>query len=190
MILRPRETRVVRRIPKWLLAVLVISLLLNGLVVGAIASRWHAMHAVPPALGSSSNAHLFGFAVTLPPERRLEVWSSVEKDRAAIRPLRQAVHDARDATRKALLAEPFDPAQYAAAQKRLFDAEQEMRLRGLDVVQAIALRLTPAERAAFARWEDEDRSRRRAFWRRMRGGDEERPNRPSERGARSEQIKN
>ena len=156
----------------WLLAVLVVSLLLNGLVVGAVASRWQAMHAGPPVLGSSSNAQLFGFAVTLPPDRRREVWSAVEADRAAIRPLREAVHGARDEARKTLLAEPFDAERYAVAQKRLFDAEQAMRLRAIDAVQAIAKQLTPKERAAFARWEEDDRSRRRAFWRGMRGEDD------------------
>ena len=189
MILRPGQVRVVRRTPKWLLALLVVSLLINGLVLGAVASRWQSLHAMPPALGSSSNAHLFGFAVTLPSERRREVWSAVEQDRAAVRPLRQHVREAREETRKALLVEPFDPARYAAAQKRLFDAEQAMRLRALDVIQSIAQRLTPAERAAFARWEEEDRSRRRAFWQRMRGG-EDRPDRSGESSVRPEQVKN
>ncbi len=175
MILRQREVRVRRGTPKWLLAVLVISLLLKGLVVGAVASRWQAMHAGPPVLGSSSNAQLFGFAVTLPQERRREIWSSVETDREAMRPLRAAVHAARDEVRTTLLAEPFDAARYAAAQKRLFDSEQQLRLRALDVVQAIAKQLTPGERAAFARWEQEDRSRRRAFWRGMRGEDDQKP---------------
>ncbi len=178
MTLGSRETQVVRRAPKWLLAVLVVSLLANGLVAGAVASRWQAMHAgVPPPIGSSTNAQLFGFAVTLPPDRRKEIWSAVEADRMAVRPLRQAAHEARDEARKILLTEPFDPASYAAAQKRLFDAEQTMRLRALDVVQAIAQRLTPAERAAVARWEEKDRSHRRAFWRGMRGEDDQGPRR-------------
>lgn len=182
MILRPREARVVRRAPRWLLTVLVVSLLLNGLILGAVASRWHAMRAGPPVLGSSSNAQLFGFAVTLPRERRRAIWDSVEADRNAMRPLREAMHAARDEARKTLIAEPFDAEKYAAAQKRLFDAEQEMRLRALEVIQAIAKQLTPAERAAFARWEEEDRSRRRAFWRGMREGDDRRPPWRTEQG--------
>lgn len=171
MTLGPRETQVVRRAPKWLLAVLIVSLLINGLIIGAVASRWKALHAEVPSLGSSTNAQLFGFAVTLPPERRREVWAAVEADRATVRPLRQAVHAARDEARKTLLAEPFDQARYAAAQKQLFEAEQNMRMRALDVIQAIALQLTPKERAAVAHWEENDRSRRRAFWRGMRGED-------------------
>jgi uncharacterized membrane protein len=182
MILRPREARVVRRVPKWLLTVLVVSLLLNGLVLGAVASRWHTMRAGPPVLGSSSNAQLFGFAVTLPRERGREIWTSVEADRDAMRALREAVHAARDEARKTLLAEPFDAERYAAAQKRLFDSEQQLRLRALDVIQAIAQQLTPAERAAFVRWEEEDRSRRRAFWRGMREGDDRGAPRRTEQG--------
>jgi uncharacterized membrane protein len=166
----------------WLLAVLVVSLLLNGLVLGAVASRWQAMHAGPPVLGSSSNAQIFGFAVTLPKERRREIWKSVEPDRNAMRPLREAVHAARDEARKTLLTEPFDAERYAAAQKRLFEAEQQMRLRAVDVVQAIAKQLTPQERAAFARWEEEDRSRRRAFWRGMRGESNSSPRKSTESG--------
>jgi len=182
MILRPREARAVRRVPKWLLAVLVISLLLNGLVVGAVASRWQAMHAGPPVLGSSSNAQLFGFAVTLPDNRRREIWNSVEADREAMRSLRQVVHAARDEVRSSLLAEPFDATRYAAAQKRLFDSEQQLRLRALDVIQAIAQQLTPGERAAFARWEEQDRARRRAFWRGLRGEDGREPRKRTEQG--------
>lgn len=175
MILRPRETRVVRRVPKSLLAVLVISLLINGLVLGAIASRWHSAPHRPPGLVSSSNAQLFGFAVTLPTERWREVQKAVASDREVMRQLRAPVHAARDEARKILLAEPFDAERYATAQKRLFDAEQAMRLRALDMIPAIAQQLTPNERAAFARWEEDDRTRRRAFWRGLRGEDDKRP---------------
>ncbi len=174
MSLRPRETSTARRVPMWLLAVLVVSLLLNGLIVGAVASRWHRGPPHPPALGTASNAQLFGFAVVLPKERWREVQKTVEHDRLAVRELRQAVHAARDEARKILLAEPFDGKSYAAAQKKLFDSEQVMRLRALDMVQAIAAQLTPTERAAFARWEEEDRSRRQAFWRNLRGEEIER----------------
>jgi uncharacterized membrane protein len=171
MMLRRGEAQVASRAPRWLLAVLAVSLLLNGLVLGIVASRWPAAHPPVPPLGSSTNAQIFGFAVTLPPDRRREVWSAIETDRQAIRPLREAVYAARDETRKALLSEPFDAARYAAAQRQLFDAEQQVRTRAIDVIQAIATQLTPKERAAFARWEEEDRSRRRAFWRGMRGED-------------------
>lgn len=162
-----------RRAPRWLLAILVISLLLNGLIVGAVASRWWAFTSSTTWPGSSVNAHLVGFAVTLPGERRREIWRSTEAVRAEMRPIRKAMQDARDDVRAVLIANPFDAQRFEAAQKRLFDAEHTTRLATLKLIQAIAVQLTPKERAAFADWEHNDRSRRRAFWQKMREDNQE-----------------
>ena len=91
-----------RRTPRWLLAILVISLLLNGLIVGAVASRWWAFTSATTWPGSSVNAHLVGFAVTLPGERRREIWRSTEAVRAEMRPIRKAMQEARDDVRAVL----------------------------------------------------------------------------------------
>jgi uncharacterized membrane protein len=162
-----------RRTPRWLLAILVISLLVNGLIVGAIASRWWAFASATPWPGSSVNAHLVGYAVTLPGERRREIWRSTEALRAEMRPIRKVMQDARDDVRAVLVANPFDPQRFEVAQKRLFEAEQTTRLATLKLIQAIAQQLTPQERAAFAEWERNDRSRRRAFWKKMREENQE-----------------
>ena len=172
----PADARPVRQTSRWLMAGLAASLLLNGLFLGVMASRWWSIRAAAPSLGSSDNAHLFGLAVTLPPERHREIRRAVENERAAMRPLRQKRWDARDEVRNALIANPFDPARFAEAQKRLFNAEQETRLGTLKVIEAIVQRLTPEERSALAQWESQDRSNRRAFWRRLREG-EKRPER-------------
>ena len=183
-------SRPARRTPWWLLSVLVVSLLLNGLIAGAFASRWGTFSAATPWPGSSVNAHLVGYAVTLPDERRREILRSTESLRAEMRPIRKVMQDARDRAREALVASPFDPQRFEAEQKRLFDAEQQTRLanlkviqaiaerltpqeRNLKVIQAIAERLTPQERAAFAEWETKDRGRRQAFWRKMREDNKE-----------------
>lgn len=160
--------RVRRTTPGWLLAVLVASLLLNGLIVGAVGARWWAFGSNTPWPGSSVNAHLVGYAVTLPGERRRDIWRATEALRDEMRPIRKVMQDARDDVRSVLVANPFDPERFAAAQKRLFDAEQTTRLATLKLIQAIARQLTPHERAAFAEWEKNDRSRRQAFWRKMR----------------------
>ncbi len=170
----PADTRPARRTPRWLLAVLVVSLLLNGLVLGAIGARWWAMrHGPPPWLGASDNSHLFGLAFTLPRERYREIRQQVETERAAMRPVRQKRWDAREELRQTLLANPFDPAKFSEIQKRLYDAEQETRLGTLKVVGAIMQRLTPEERAALAEWELKDRTKRREFWRNMRERDKQ-----------------
>lgn len=157
-----------RRTPRWLLAILVVSLLLNGLIVGAFAARRWAFEGHTPWPGSSVNAHLVGYAVTLPGERRRQIWRATEALRAEMRPTRKAMHDARDRARQALVADPFDPQRFAAAQRELFDAEQTTRLATLKLIESIAQQLTPQERAAFADWENKDRHRRRTFWQEMR----------------------
>ncbi len=157
-----------RRTPRWLLAILVVSLLLNGLIVGAFAARRWALEGHTPWPGSSVNAHLVGYAVTLPGERRREIWRSTEALRAEMRPTRKAMQEARERAREALVATPFDPQRFATAQKELFDAEQTTRLATLKLIQSIAEQLTPQERAAFADWETKDRHRRRSFWQKMR----------------------
>ncbi|MEO8651205.1 MAG: periplasmic heavy metal sensor [Hyphomicrobiaceae bacterium] len=162
-----------RRTPRWLLAILVASLLLNGLIVGGVAARRWAFGPHMPWPGSSVNAHLVGFAVTLPGERRRVIWQSTEALRAEMRPVRKVMQQARDDVRAVLVADPFDPQRFEAAQKRLFDAEQETRRATLKLIQSIAVQLTPQERASFAEWEHKDRSRRQAFWRQMREDNKE-----------------
>ena len=162
-----------RRTPRWLLAILVVSLLLNGLIAGAVAVRRWAFNPATQWPGSSVNAHLVGYAVTLPGDRRREIWRSTEALRAEMRPIRKAMQDARDDVRAVLVANPFDPQRFEVAQRRLFDAEQTTRLATLKLIQAIAEQLTPQERAAFAEWETNDRSRRRAFWQKMREDNKE-----------------
>jgi Spy/CpxP family protein refolding chaperone len=163
------DARPARRTPRWLIAVLAVSLLLNGLVLGAMGARlWSAQHAHQQWQGNSDNTHLFGLAVTLPPERYREIRLQVENERAAMRPLRQKRWDAREEVRKALVANPFEPAIFEQSQQRLFEAEQETRRGTLKVVAAIMARLTAEERAALAEWESQDRTKRREFWRRLR----------------------
>jgi uncharacterized membrane protein len=157
-----------RRMPRWLLAILVVSLLVNGLIAGAVAGRKWGSEAHTPWPGSSVNAHLVGYAVTLPGERRREIWRATETLRNEMRPTRKLMQDARERAREALVANPFDPQRFATAQKELFDAEQSTRLATLKLIQAIAEKLTPQERAAFADWENKDRQRRRSFWQKMR----------------------
>lgn len=168
----PADTRPARQTSRWLIPVLAVSLLLNGLVVGVMASRWLSVRAAPPSFGSADSAHLFGLAVTLPPERYREIRSFAENERAAMRPLRQKRWELRDEVRNALTTNPFDLTRFSAAQQRLFDAEQQTRLGTLKVVETIVQRLTPEERAALAQWESQDRTKRREFWRRLRSESE------------------
>lgn len=170
----PADVRPAPKTSRWLIAVLGVSLLLNGLVFGAIGARWWAMrHAPPQWLGASDNSHLFGLAFTLPRERYREIRQQVENERAAMRPVRQKRWDTREELRQSLLANPFDSSRFSEIQKRLYDTEMDTRLGTLKVVAAIMQRLTPEERSALAEWELKDRTKRREFWRAMRERDKQ-----------------
>jgi uncharacterized membrane protein len=144
------------RAPRWVLVLLVLSLALNLLVLGSVgALLWRFRtppwtHAVAP--------NLLGYASTLPPERRKELWERSAQELQHIRPFRRAVRDARQESVKALITEPFDRQQFGAAQARQAEAENRARDAVRDLYVTIAEGLTPEERRGFPRWREHRRS--------------------------------
>ncbi len=134
---------------KWLL---VASLALNLLVVGAVGSRiWHARHGnwQPPG-GAGGAANVIGFAAHLPAERRRVVMGAIAAQRETLRPLRAEIRVARQGVREAMAAEPFDAKRLGEAHARLLEAELTLRKASQQVVVDIAVLLTPDERRLFA----------------------------------------
>ena len=143
-----------RRAPRWLLAALFASLVLNLVVVGLVAGAMWRFHA--PAWAPITPS-LVGYASALPPERRRQLWDQTAEARAELRPLRHEVRTARDETVEVLAAEPFDRQQFLAAQARQADAEQRARHAMQALYLKIADALTPEERHAFPRWREHRR---------------------------------
>ena len=145
----------VRRAPRWLLAALFASLAVNLVVVGLVAGaiwRFRAPQAwagVPPSL--------LGYASVLPSERRKELWEQTAEERGHLRPLRREVRSAREATIRAIAAEPYDREMFLAAQARQAEAEQRWRVAMRELYARIADALTPEERRAFPLWRDHRR---------------------------------
>src|SRR4249919_2303304 len=96
----------VRRVPRWLLVALVVSLALNLVIVGSVAGAiWRFR--TPPQWASAVTPNLLGYASTLPAPRRKQLWDATAEERRHIRPFRREVRAAREETVKALIAEPF-----------------------------------------------------------------------------------
>ena len=145
-----------RQAPRWMLVALFVSLALNLVVVGSVAGAvWRCR--APPPWAASVIPNLLGYASTLPPERRKELWDSTAEERGHIRPFRREVRAAREETIKALVAEPFDRAKFLAAQARQAEAENRARTAVQDLYVKIADSLTPEERRAFPRWREHRR---------------------------------
>ena len=141
---------------RWTMPVLVGSLALNLIVIGAIASllwRGHADSTATP-LGRRVVPNIVGYAVTLPPERVSELERLTKDEWQQVRPLRRALLEARAETTKALTAEPFDKQRFLAAQARLVAVDQASREAAFKLHTAISVNLTPDERRGFPRWRE------------------------------------
>jgi len=141
---------------RWMMPVLVGSLALNLIVIGAIASllwRSHADSSSTP-LGRRVVPNIVGYAVTLPPERVGDLERLTKDEWQKVRPLRRALMDARADAIKALTAEPFDKERFLAAQARLVAADQASRDAAFKLHTAISINLTPEERRGFLRWRE------------------------------------
>lgn len=142
-----------RRWPRWKGIVFVVSLALNLLVLGLVATAAIRHRFAPPPPGPAAQANVLGFARTLNPPRRIELWQATKAEREELRPFRLELRQARDAVRQALLTEPFDAARFKEAHARQLQAEDAARKAAHALFETIALKLTPDERRAFVRWQ-------------------------------------
>ena len=141
-----------RRAPRWMRNLLIVSLGLNLLTIGVIASAaWHMRHG-PPFGGPG---RLVSFVNNLPEKRAATVREMVEDARSSIRPLRQQSRQARVEAAKLFVADPFDKEQYAAAEQRLLEAELQVRRAYRQLVADVGSQLTAEERAAYLKWREE-----------------------------------
>jgi uncharacterized membrane protein len=145
-----------QRAPRWMLGLLFVSLALNLIVVGSVAGAIWRFRA-PPPWASAVIPNLLGYASTLAPERRKQIWVQTAEERRQVRPFRREVRAAREETIKALVAEPFDKQRFVAAEARQVEAENHARTAAQELYVKIADSLTPQERHAFPLWREHRR---------------------------------
>ena len=143
-----------------LVTALVLSLAVNMIVIGA-AAGFLLRHSseLTGTTASPLAPNLLGYASTLPETRRKDLWTRTEDERASVRPLRRALREAREEFLKSLVAEPFDPQRFSAAQDQLLEADRKARVAVHKLYAEIAANLTPAERRGYSPWRDRQRSR-------------------------------
>jgi uncharacterized membrane protein len=143
---------------RWVMPVLIGSLALNLVVIGAIGSLlWRSHSEAGGQLSRRVVPNIVGYAVTLPPERVSELERLTKDEWQMVRPLRRALMDARAEATKALTAEPFDREHFLAAQARLVAADKASRDAAFKLHTAISVNLTPEERRGFQRWRERQR---------------------------------
>lgn len=160
-----QSTRFSPRTLRW---VLIGSLALNALIIGAVLSTLCIAHFGGPPHGDGPRAGgperrgqlLLGFARTLSRERADVIRQKVADAEPNLESLRRGMRDARASVRAALTAEPYDQAKFDTAldgivQAETAEAQGKTRLFG-DVVR----QLTPQERVELHEWLDRRRPNR------------------------------
>lgn len=153
----PKERRL-----RWLL---IASLALNLLIIGAIGGSIVAWKRHHPGIGGSRGEDygLLGFANTLQRDRRKEIAKEIRAEREKMRPLWLEMHEARRAAVDVMASDAYDPAKLKAALDRITEAETKLKTAGLAIFLKTAEALTPDERMALAEWWRKKRSRHFRF---------------------------
>lgn len=154
-----------RRTPRWLWVVMVISLALNLLIIGAVAGAWvrHGKWAGPFG-GWKGNYLMRG----LPEDRREQVSAILGKHRRTLRPMRQEAHAAWLNVAGVLKEKNLDEQKLRNAIAQAQMAEAAARQRLVPMMLEVAQVLTLEERRKFVEHFQHRRSR---HWHRRRDHD-------------------
>jgi uncharacterized membrane protein len=139
--------------PPWRLSrLLMASLAVNFLVVGALGGTWLVSHRHGRGGrgGAGPEVGLMSFVRTLPADRQLVLRSATEQFRPAMRPLRQAARAARIDVESAIAADPFDKEKLKAAVTKLAEVEADTKRVSIPVWIRALEQMTVAERQRFA----------------------------------------
>jgi len=136
---------------------LMVSLALNVLIIGGVASALIVSHLHHWKGHGHRGSLLLSFAETLPSEQGDAIRQKVRSERTVLDPLRKAEREARDAARTALMAEPFDAQQFKAALDQIADADAKVMSARMTIFADTVATFTPEERRQLHNWFEERR---------------------------------
>ncbi len=147
---------------RWLWTLLVVSLAINLLVIGALAGAfWHRGHRGHGAGGDHRQAFgIVRFARDLPADRREVLVGFVNDARGRLRSQRKEAHAARRTAHDVLMAEPFDAQAFASAVNNVVAARSTSHKLAADMLVNAVGAMTAEERRAYAAWLKSRRGRR------------------------------
>lgn len=158
----PSDGKAPGRRSKWVWPVLIASVALNLLILGAVGG-FFLRH--KGGFGRLHGGSLLSYARHLPAERRQDFDELIAQKRKELRALRRAVRQARRDAAATLTSEAFDKAGFAAALDRQLQEEVKLRRTANEASVLIGSKLSPAERREYIAWR-KHRWRRR--WERRR----------------------
>ncbi|MDX2288529.1 MAG: periplasmic heavy metal sensor [Hyphomicrobiaceae bacterium] len=154
------------QVPRWMAILLALSVGLNLIVAGVMAGR---LLGPPHHKGHGFSSYID----TLPAERRAGFTSIVSEGRQQLKQHRDRIDMESRAVISDLRAEPFDRARFVATLGRLESAHGALRQGAADLIVALAEKMTPQERLAYAEWRERREQRRENRRKRRKESDEE-----------------
>jgi len=145
---------------RWLRIALIVSLALNVLIIGGVASGLIFSHHYGWDRHGRRHSLLLRFAETLPAEQADAIRKTVLSERSALDPLRKAKREARDAARSVLTTEPFDLQKFRAALDRIAEADAKEKRARMTIFADTVANFTPEERRQLHDWFEKRRARR------------------------------
>jgi len=164
------ESQITVRRSRWLWLVLIVSVALNLLVVGAVGGFFFRHER---GFGRLHGHSLIAYTQALAWDRRRQIRDALKDDWKVIRALRRNLQQSRQAAGEVLAAGNFNEARYAAALDEVLKNQIELRRAVNRLFVKIGAAMSPAERRDYVSWSRRlrwNRRHRHRFWR-HRGGD-------------------
>lgn len=152
--------------PRWMWIVLVISVALNLLVLGAATAAFVHFHwghdgSGGPGGPGGPRGELERFIAELPAERQKKLRAIFDERRSRVRPLRRELRRARRRARDAFIAEPFDRDALVRAYEDAAKARVALTHARQRWFERLAEAMNLEERRAFLKLRPHRRGRRR-----------------------------
>ena len=138
-----------RRIPRWVWIVLVLSLALNLVTIGAIGGTLYSAQHGGFWGGHRHSSDERAFMRSLPAERGEALKKIFREHRKNLKPYWRRVRSARREAAEVLRGDPFEKAKFEAALEKLHQTHLEARAASRPMIVDLAGKLNPEERKVF-----------------------------------------
>ncbi len=147
----PAQDAPYRATSRWVWVLLVGSLAVNFLIIGAIGGHLWAHRHDDGSRNFGRSGERQSFFRKLPVERKNIIRQTLREHREKTRPLWQKVKETRQQARQILETEPFDEEKFLISLDQLQTAETEARAASRPMMVEIIKQLEPNERKHFLR---------------------------------------
>ena len=154
---------------KWLVGLLIASVVVNLGLAGYIVGKYFGPRVHGPTVFTQSSSYVPRMLHSLPKARQDELIESMQLDRRSMREQYMDIREAQQAVVDVIVSDPFNPKEYQASQKNLNELYSNMKQRHDQFLENLLSQMSAEERATVmqslirgthSRHSDRDRKRK------------------------------